>query len=84
MESPKAGYHLLRREFSLTEGAGRELAVIWDLAVASNVSSWRGIMVLELAIHPLPFSALPRTLVRACQMKARGSPPNTGASDAGP
>jgi hypothetical protein len=25
-----------------------ELAVIWDLAVAINVGSWRGIMVLEL------------------------------------
>jgi hypothetical protein len=36
------------REFSLTEGAVGELAVIWDLADAINVCSWRVIMVLEL------------------------------------
>jgi hypothetical protein len=32
-----AGYHSLVREFSLTEGAARELAVVWDLAAAINV-----------------------------------------------
>jgi hypothetical protein len=26
----------------------RELAVVWDLAAAINMGSWRGIMVLEL------------------------------------
>jgi hypothetical protein len=34
------GYQF-RREFSLTEGAARELAVVWDLAAAINVGSWR-------------------------------------------
>jgi len=28
-------------EFSLIEGAARGLAVIWDLAAAINVGSWR-------------------------------------------
>ena len=40
------------REFSLTEGAARELAVIWDLAAAINVCSWKGIMALELGQRP--------------------------------
>jgi hypothetical protein len=40
-----AGCQIVRRGFNLTEGAARELAVIWDLAAAINVGSWRGIMV---------------------------------------
>jgi hypothetical protein len=34
------GYQFLRK-FSRTEGVTRELAVIWDLAAAINVCSWR-------------------------------------------
>ena len=36
-----AGYHPVHREFSLTEGAARELAVVWDLEAAINVGWWR-------------------------------------------
>ena len=35
-----AGYQFAR-EFSRTEGAARELAVVWDLAAAINVGWWR-------------------------------------------
>jgi hypothetical protein len=37
------GYHSLICEFSLTEGAARELAVVWDLAAAIDVGWWRAL-----------------------------------------
>ena len=36
------GYQFAR-EFSLTEGAAGELAVIWDLAAAINAGWWRAV-----------------------------------------